>query len=1114
MTDNSPLTATAEQVCRKRYFKKDKDGNPVEDWKQLTQRVVNHVCVNEPEDFKQDIYDILYSTKFLPNSPCLVNAGTSVNGLLACFVTKPPGDSWEEMCRNVAYFGHIARRGGGCGVDFSLIRPSGDPVFGSTHAKACGPIEHMRVVSEAMSSITQAGFRGMACLTGDSLISTELGFIPIREIVEDQKTGLILHTQFGSAKVLDAWHNGRKEVFEIISERGNKIKLTGDHLVYVVDKYNGKNHGKLAKKINSIGKWKKVSDLDIKLDCLVLNLDEKPFNSEYQSVDEIKLDENMAALISYTKCDGSLTTHKGYDLLQIVLDSNESLDFFTKETFGELQIDTKPQTGKGGTIRLQKMGSKVSFLRKFGEFGTYHCDVPSEIYVSPKSVVASFIRAAFDAEGTVDVSESRCRITLGMTSLEFVEGLHILLGMFGIQSSLRRDVVHVNKDGILRHNMHYLSISNKHHVRKFMDDIGFISKRKVDSANNALSRMSFGEGRGKSKSNKIIHRIKSITSLGEQDVFDISTSNETFLANNIVVHNCMGTMRVDHPDIFNFITCKQYDNALKTLLKEDIFNHYDQLKGGCHEHLRFVLDKFISNFNISIVATNEFMQAVKDDKDIDLTFNGKVYSTVKARDIFDTIAINAWNNGDPGLLFYDAMNSSPYMLSGQTITATNPCGEQCLPPFGSCNLGSIDVSKFYDSSTKSVNWKNLGHTIKCAVRFLDKVIDINKFPTKEFEEWAKDNRPVGLGIMGWADLLLKCKIAYGSKKSIEFAKELATFFEKEAHKASVDLGKEKGTPKCCDYKKIENRRNVTTISIAPTGSISLLAGCSSSIEPIYSPVIFRYDNTGSYEMPHPDSDKKYFRCALHPEDASKEVTWKQHIDMQAAFQAHCDSGISKTANMPNSATVDDVKEAYFRAWESGCKGITIYRDGSKTTQVLNTKSKPDMSAIKRPQSLDADIFKARADGMDWHIIVGKVNNTPYELFAVNGKQTLPTQGKIVKHKKKHYSLLGNDDEVLIDNIIKVEQDIDSKIDLETRRFSLELRHGIPPKYICQQIDKSNDIVTSFTKVTSRIFKKHYLEEQVSEGTLCPQCIKNGKNVEMKFESACYQCPKCHYSKCG
>ena len=1165
------------------------------------------------------------------------------------------------MVENLANFGHICRQGGGSGVSFSNIRPEGDPVFGSTHAKACGPIEHMRTISEAMHGITQSGFRSMACTPYETRICTNKGLMQIGDIVKQNLVGIDIQTQFGDATITKAWSNGHKEVFEIITQRGIKVKLTGDHLIYVINKYNGQNHGKLSKKVNEIGVWKKVADLDIKHDSLVVNVDPKTFNSEYQFVNGICLDERMSALISYTKCDGSFTEHKGYDLLQLVLDSDESLSYFRDNEFGTLKINTKPQRRTKDVFSLQKMGKDVSFLRNFGQFGSYHCDVPEAIFTSPKTVVASFLRSAFDAEATVSVRENGCQIILGMTSLQFVEGLQALLNMFGIQSSLRRDVVHVNKDGILRHNMHYLYISNKWHVQSFMNQIGFMSSRKNKSALRALEGMKFGKGRGQVKSSKIIHRIKSIVSLGEQEVFDVSTSNETFLADNVVVHNCMGTLLVTHPDIEKFIVCKQRERALRTYLREDISNHLKKLGGKTHDHLNLVLDKFISNFNISIIVTSEFMEKTIDDGDFDLTFNGRTYKTIKARNVFDMIVHSAWRNGDPGFLFYDAMNSGPYKHSKQEILATNPCvvagslvatetgwvpvedvqegdlvwsrnnlypvktkeinhncdvyrveftdgdyldvtaahkfkcvvskkyeywrldelcegakvlvepipldkipvrsitenislgdldllsskqgieyslfsdmvdrddpvssrrdlgliigtvlgdgcftegvnrynvkvafghketvwqsifqtllnkyaiknslekgdscnrvtsnvlghlletfgvkrnkspnktipetimqsndmdllsgmldglfstdgnmylkednpmlrfssasqalckqirrillgfgihariyksdrkkniyqdpkygpreissknpkydivitndginkfhqsvavsnpdkeekikkcietyhyqgpswtssirsitqlegkhtvydlyneetdewnvngyvqqgcGEQMLPEYGSCNLGSIDVSKFCNEDTGHVEWTQLRRVIRAAVQFLDNVIDVNTFPTPDFEKWAKQNRPVGLGVMGFADLLFKKKLAYGSKESIDFADKLSSFFEKEAHTKSVELSKERGTPKCCRYDALDHRRNATTISIAPTGTISLLAGCSSSIEPVFSRTTYRTDNTGSYEMSHPQAKRSYFRCAVDPEK-KKEVS--------------------------------------------------------------------------------------------------------------------------------------------------------------------------------------------------------------------------------------------------
>lgn len=755
---NQPLSDIALSIAKKRYFVRDEKGNIVEDWHGLVTRVVNHVCGNESEEYKQKIFDLIYSTKFLPNSPCLVNAGRKgSSGIFACFVSRSPGDSWEEMCRNIKTFGDVARRGGGNGISLSNIRPEGAPVFGSTHAKACGPIEHMRMISEVMSSITQSGFRGMAC---------------------------------------------------------------------------------------------------------------------------------------------------------------------------------------------------------------------------------------------------------------------------------------------------------------------------------------------------------------------------------------MATLNASHPDIEKFIKCKQRNAALKSFLKEDIFNHYDHLKENSNEQLNIVLDKFISNFNISVFASDEFMKAVINDENYNLVFSGKVYKTIKAREIFQQITLNAWKNGDPGLLFEDTINNCPYKFSKQKINATNPCGEQCLPDGsidpdrygpdggGSCNLGSIAVNKFVTNS--EIDWESLKLAVQLSCRFLDNAIDANKYPSIGFENWAKDNRPIGLGVMGWADLLLSLKISYGSEKSLLLAKELIHFMHTVAHETSVQLAKERGSPKCCDFKELDHRRNVTLLSIAPTGTISLLSGCSSSIEPVFSPTIYRYDNTGSYQISHPDSDKDYFKCALDKEQNGKrEVSWKEHILMQAAFQKYVDSAVSKTINMPNSVTIEDVHSAYILAWQSGLKGITIYRDGCKTTQVLNTERKKNFSeevAIRRPTNVACDIHKVTVNGKEWHIIVGKVNDCPYEIFAVNGKITLPEKGAIVKKKKRHYSLLDLNDNVLIENLNDEEELINDRLGLETRRLSLELRHGIHPRFIAQQIDKSNESLVSFSKAVSRIIKKHYLTDaecaSISLSAPCPMCIQNGKDTELIFESGCQRCPVCAYSKCG
>lgn len=737
-----PLTPTAEKVLSERYYKKDNQGNIIEDWPALCKRVVNYVCKKESEEFQQRMFEHLLFRRFLPNTPCLVNAAseTKAKGLMACHVTKAPEDSWKDMIKNIERFGDVARQAGGCGCDLSNIRPEGDPVFGSAHAKACGPIEHMRMISEVMSSITQSGIRGMA---------------------------------------------------------------------------------------------------------------------------------NLATLSVY------------------------------------------------------------------------------------------------------------------------------------------------------------------------------------------------------------------------------------------------------HPDIINFIKCKQHDRALRSLLKEDLLNHYDQLKDNYGSDVSILLDRFLSNFNISVLVDDEFMKKVETDEEIELKFNNKVYEKIKAKDLFNLIVENAWKNGDPGLLFYDTINDCPYQYSGQKITAANPCGEETMPDYSSCNLGSIDVSKFYDGN---MDWKFLRETISDCMQFLDDVIDINIYPSPEFEKQAKENRPVGLGIMGFADLLLKMETAYGSDDSIIFAKKLAKFLADEAHNKSVQLGEKRGTPKCCKYKELEYRRNVTTTSIAPTGSISLIAGCSSSIEPLFSEKTWRYDNTGQYEIEQPLAHKRFFRCAVS-DNKKHRVSWEEHVKIQTAFQLYIDASISKTINCSNDATMEDVKEAFIMAWKKKAKGVTIYRDGSKSIQVLNTQNRSGVLTINqaapRPRTLQADIFKTSALGYDWHVIVGKYDNAPYEVFALNGKSSLPEKGKIIKRKKRHYSLLDEEDNVIVENLAEQEEEINPQVSLETRRFSLELRHGIHPKYICEQIDKSSEVITSFSKAVNRIMKSKYISpEDMSSDVICPKCAEKGKIVSMYPDSACWRCASCNYSRCG
>lgn len=261
--------------------------------------------------------------------------------------------------------------------------------------------------------------------------------------------------------------------------------------------------------------------------------------------------------------------------------------------------------------------------------------------------------------------------------------------------------------------------------------------------------------------------------------------------------------------------------------------------------------------------------------------------------------------------------------------------EQPLPPNGCCNLGSFDLSKFYKD--EKFDFDLFEYAIRLGVRYLDRVIDINKYPTEEIEQWAKENRPIGPGVMGLADLFLLEKVAYGSKESLLIIDEIFGFMQKIALDESEKLGEKLGIPLQCQ-KLPKPRRNITVMTVAPTGTIALIAGCNSGIEPIFSEFTTRKDNTGTYQMFHPEYEKEYFRCAV-ASNGSEEVSWKEHILVQNEVQKFVDSGVSKTINFPNKTRKETIADSFMFAYKLGSvKGMTVYRNGSREVEVLSPKN--------------------------------------------------------------------------------------------------------------------------------------------------------------------------------
>ncbi|MGF3554766.1 MAG: adenosylcobalamin-dependent ribonucleoside-diphosphate reductase [Thermoplasmatota archaeon] len=383
--------------------------------------------------------------------------------------------------------------------------------------------------------------------------------------------------------------------------------------------------------------------------------------------------------------------------------------------------------------------------------------------------------------------------------------------------------------------------------------------------------------------------------------------------------------------------------------------------------IEFVLAKSgkgLTNFNISVAVTDDFIKKVLNDKEFLLKNprNNKITKKIKAKTLFNLIVKNAWETGDPGLIFIDEINRRHTLKKLGLIESTNPCSEVPLLPYESCNLGSINLSKMVKNG--EIDWKKIKKTTRMAVHFLDNVIDANKYPLKEIEEVTKANRKIGLGVMGFADMLFKLKIPYDSEKALSVGKQIISFISKEARQKSLELGKERGSFKNFKNsiwaKKYPAMRNATCTSIAPTGTISIIAGCSSGIEPLFALVflrevmdgkklieineIFKIElikrNLYSDELIDQISKTGSIKNTALPADFKKifvtslDIKPEFHVKMQSVFQKFVDNAVSKTVNLPKDSTLDDVKKIYLLAWKLKCKGITIYRYGSKPEQVL------------------------------------------------------------------------------------------------------------------------------------------------------------------------------------
>ena len=473
----------------------------------------------------------------------------------------------------------------------------------------------------------------------------------------------------------------------------------------------------------------------------------------------------------------------------------------------------------------------------------------------------------------------------------------------------------------------------------------------------------------------------------------------------------MGMLRVDHSDIMQFISCKE-DNAK------------------------------LNNFNISVAMTEEFMEAVEKNGEYKLRNprNGATAGTLKAKEVYDKIVNMAWTNGEPGIVFIDRINRDNPTPHIGAIEATNPCGEQPLLPYESCNLGSINMSRMLKKSVNghteaaySIDWDKLETTVKMAAHFLDNVIEMNRYPIKEIENMTKGNRKIGLGVMGFADMLIRLGIPYNSEEALKTAESVMGFIQMKGREASRELGQKRGAfPnfKGSSYdtgNEADKVRNATVTTIAPTGTISIIAATSSGIEPIFAIAFTRtvMEGTELVEVNPlfeeiakergfytPELIRKIAKTGdLHdapevPEDVravfvtAHDISPEWHIRMQAIYQRYTDNAVSKTVNFPKEATIEDVAEVYSLAYKLGCKGVTVYRDGSRDSQVLTTgasakkdvakETAADIEVNKKPRPRSEVAFgvtkRMKTGCGNLYVTINEdPEGRPFEIFTQMGK---------------------------------------------------------------------------------------------------------------------------------
>ncbi|QSZ27201.1 TSCPD domain-containing protein [Aceticella autotrophica] len=1165
------ITDNAREVLERRYLAKDENGNPVETVEELFERVSKTIAEIDRiydkdadiDSLKRKFYDMMINLEFLPNSPTLMNAGRPLGQLSACFVL-PVGDSMEEIFDAVKFAAIIHKSGGGTGFSFSRLRRKGATVR-STGGVASGPVSFMKVFNSATEAVKQGGRRrgaNMGILRVDHPdiiefiqckkniqeltnfnISVGLTEDFMRAVREDKEYNLVdPHTKsvvnkLNAREVFDlivemAWRNGEPGIIFLnrINEKNptpgvGEIEATNPCVTG--DTYVSTEYGLM--RIDEIYNKYQNGGLNITTDNRVPMTQYQVVNGEYiteaipdMNYKGIFLNRIIKVYNNGEKNVYKLTTKSGYEIK-----ATHDHRFLTTKGWKELSKikisdEILIQSGGGYFSNIYDLPFKANNTYTGNNGMTYKLNLPYKWSKELGQTLGWLVGNGWLRDGD---KNSRVGFTFGNDDLGVLNHLKPFINkIYG------KDIKEIRR----ANGVYYLSYHSKYFV-EFFKELGIksvkaekkevpqsIYKAPFDAVIGFLQALFTADGsvRDNSKSNSSWVVLTSKSKELLQGV-------QRLLINLGIKSVILNRSRKSREGIFRYITVngeKKFYNTDGILYELGVF-------GESRDRFAKMIG-FMSKKKQKALENIKFKSFYKEkyyDEVISVEYIGK-----------ETV--------------YDLTEPITHSMICNGIVV-HQCGEQPLLPYESCNLGSINLVNMLkeENAEYIVDYDKLRETVNFAVHFLDNVIDANKYPLPQIEEMTKGTRKIGLGVMGFADMLFKMGIPYNSAEAVEFADNLMEFIDNTSKKASVEIAEKRGVFKYYDKSIYKEKglklRNATTTTIAPTGTISIIAGTTSGIEPLFALCITRniLDNTKLIEI-NPVFKEVALKRGFYSEALMKEIAEKGtlkgidgipedikrvfvtafdiaplwHIKMQSVFQKHVDNAVSKTVNFRHDATVDEVKEVYELAYKLGCKGVTIYRDKSRDSQVLNVgiKKKEEESEElrknivprQRPSVTKGITEKVKIGCGNLYITVNYDDEGICEVFTNLGRAGgCPSQSEATSRLISIALRAGMDPKIIVEQL----KGIRCHSTLRQMANNKDIKVLSCPDAIAKVIEKVIKLRIAEPALTVKDRSKMKLnineneEATIDEGIfLCPEC-----GSKIQHEEGCIVCKNCGYSKC-